>query len=122
MEFIKRYAIWCPIILSALAFGAAGTFKLMGTPELHQSFALLGLPGWFGYFIGAAEVAGAIGLLFARTRLLAAIGLAIIMVGAVYFHVVFTPLGQAIPALLLLGFMLLIAHYQRGGFSRKAAA
>ncbi|MEO0542450.1 MAG: DoxX family protein [Pseudomonadota bacterium] len=114
MEFIKRYGIWCPIVLSALAFAAAGTFKLMGTPELHQSFALLGLPSWFGYFIGTAEVAGAIGLLFARTRLLAAIGLAIIMVGAVYFHVAFTPLGQTVPALVLLGFMLLIVHYQRG--------
>ncbi|MEL6818393.1 MAG: DoxX family protein [Pseudomonadota bacterium] len=114
MELIKRYGIWCAIILSALAFGAAGIFKLMGTPELHQSVALLGLPGWFGYFIGGAEVAGAIGLLFARTRLLAALGLAIIMVGAVYFHVAYTPIGQTVPALVLLGFMLLVAHYQRG--------
>lgn len=67
---------------------------------------MMGLPSWFGYFIVLAEAAGAVGLLLPRTRKLAAAGLAIIMVGAVYFHVAYA-IPSAVPAAVLLVLCLL---------------
>ncbi len=107
MEALKKYGPYVVLILPALVFVAAGIGKLMGAPELHQSFAMMGLPGWFGYFIGAAELAGAIGLFLPRTRKLAAAGLAVIMVGAVYFHVAYA-VPSAIPSAVLLILMLVV--------------
>lgn len=97
------------LLLGALSLPllAAGSAKLAGVPELHASFQALGLPAWFGYFIGACEVAGALGLWIAPLRKLAATGLIGIMLGALYFHLRFTPLSQGIPAAVLLGLSLL---------------
>ena len=101
MDTVKRYAPYLLFILPAIAFALAGTFKLLGTPELHQSFAAMGLPGWFGYFIGACELAGAIALVFLPAlRKLAAVGLLIIMAGAIYFHVAYE-VPSAVPAIIL---------------------
>lgn len=102
MEKIKPIAIWAVIGLAALAFVGAGSMKLMGTPEMHMSFANMGLPTWFGYFIGTCEVAGGIGLLIRKLSAPAAAGLAIIMLGALGYHVTFPPLMAGIGALILL--------------------
>ena len=101
MENMKPKIIWAVIGLAALAFVAIGTMKLMATPEMHASFAQMGLPSWFGYFIGACEVAGGIGLLIRKLSAPAAAGLALITLGAVGFHISYTPLTQGIPALVL---------------------
>ncbi|MEJ6003918.1 DoxX family protein [Paucibacter sp. AS339] len=90
------------LLLLALPLLAAGAAKLAGVPQMHISFALMGLPAWFGYFIGAAEVAGAIGLFIWPLRAWAASGIAVVMLGALGFHALYTPLSQGIPALILL--------------------
>ena len=102
MAFIQKNWIWAVIGLTSLAFAAAGIGKLMGNPAMHASFAKLGLPGWFGYFIGCCEIAGAVGLYVRNLSALAASGLAIIMIGAVGYHVAYDPLANGIPALVLL--------------------
>lgn len=95
----QNIAVWGLIVLGSLAFIAAGIGKLSGVEMLHASFAAMGLPAWFGYFIGAAEVAGGLGLYWRKTSAWAAAGLFIIMLGAIYFHVVYQP--SAIPAVVL---------------------
>ncbi len=100
------------LVLLALPVLAAGAAKLAGVPQLHESFALMGLPAWFGYFIGAAEVAGAIGLFVPVLRAWAASGLAMVMLGALGFHALYTPLSQGLPALVLLGLSLSFARRQ----------
>ncbi len=97
----KSIGIWLAIVLLALPMGAAGVGKLMGVPMLHQSFQLMGLPEWFGYFIGLCELSGAIGLLIPRLSAAAATGIVAIMLGAVGFHVAYTPLSAGVPALVL---------------------
>lgn len=92
---------WIVITLLALAFAAAGTGKLMGVEMLHLSFANLGLPSWFGYFIGACEIAGAIALFIRPLSGLAAAGLSAIMLGAIYYHLAFDPISAAVPAIVL---------------------
>lgn len=101
MENVKKYGLLAIMALTTFAFVAAGGMKLSGAEEMHASFAMMGLPVWFGYLIGAAEVAGGIGIWVKKVNWLAAAGLVIIMLGAVYFHVTYTPIAAGIPALVL---------------------
>jgi uncharacterized membrane protein YphA (DoxX/SURF4 family) len=99
---LRKYAPWISIAAVVLYVGAGGLAKLLSVPYVHSSFPKLGLPAWFGYFIGACEVLGCIALFIRPLRALAALGLAIIMVGATYYHAVYTPVFQAAPAFILL--------------------
>ena len=114
MTFMQKYGVLIASVVLALIVGAAGIAKLMGVPMVHQSFAILGLPSWFGYFIGAAEVAGAVGLFIPPLSRLAALGLAIIGAGAVYFHLMHTPISAGVPAIVVLLLAVFIALKGRG--------
>ncbi len=103
-----KIGLWICLGLSSAAFAAAGLAKLAGVEQLHMSFAAMGLPAWFGYFIGACEVAGAVGLWLRRTSVLASAGLFFIMLGAIYFHVVYDAVANAVPALVLALLMVFI--------------
>ena len=52
-----------------------------------QFFANWGIPLWMMHFIGASELAGAIGLLVPRTRPAAALALFLLMIGGFVTHV-----------------------------------
>ena len=98
--------------LLAFAFGSAGIMKLIGNPTMIEIFTNFGLPIWFMYVIGTAEVAGALGLVFG-TKLnpilprLAASGFMLIILGALAMHFMNDPLTKAIPAFVLLALLLL---------------
>src|SRR4051812_27696610 len=81
--------LWAAQILLALGFGMAGGMKLVSAAQ----FAAQGMPLGLVYFIGVAEVAGALGLILpAATRIApiltawAGVGLATIMALAGGFH------------------------------------
>ena len=76
---------WILVLLVALLFGMSGAAKLAG--RMTEMFADWGYPAWFATFIGAAELAGAIGLLIPKTMRWAVYGLTLIMAGAAYTHV-----------------------------------
>src|SRR6185295_17597081 len=76
----KNIAVWIASVLLALEYAFAGITKLSGQEEGVQGFRNLGYGDNFRLFIGAAEVAGAIGLLVPRLRGWAAAGLTIIMI------------------------------------------
>ncbi|MGX9460280.1 DoxX family protein [Shewanella sp. A14] len=111
MNKFKKYGLWSIIILSALAFFAGGIGKLMGVEMMHQSFATLGLPVFFGYFIGVCELAGAIGLFIKRFSAVAAMGLGIIMIGAIYYHIQYDL--QGLPAAALLFVFSIVIFFTR---------
>lgn len=113
---MKKIAIWAATVVLALYVIAAGGAKLAGVERVLQSFATLGLPAWFGPLIGACEVVGGIALFWRPLSAPAATGLLAIMVGALYYHVVHTPLAQAVPAAILIVCCLCVA------WSRKADA
>ncbi|AEF55253.1 DoxX family protein [Marinomonas posidonica] len=115
---VMNYLVYVSLALCTFAFGAAGAAKLAGVEQMHLSFALMGLPAWFGYFIGACELAGAIGIWFKKLRLYAASGLAIIMLGALYFHTVYETIANGIPAIILL---LLLVHILVNRIKTRAA-
>jgi putative oxidoreductase len=101
MDKIKDHRVAIATVLVALYVGAGGIAKLLGVPYVHSSFPKLGLPVWFGYFIGVCEVLGSIGLLMPPLSALAAMGVGVIMVGATYYHATYTPIFQAAPAFVL---------------------
>ena len=72
--------LWAAQILLGVAFVFFGQRKLTG--GLVQEFADIGAGQWLRYFVGTAELAGAIGLLTPWLAGLAAAGLAADMAGA----------------------------------------
>ena len=72
--------LWAGQILLGALFISLGLAKLNGGQV--QEFSLIGAGQWFRYFVGAAELAGGIGLLMPWLAGLAAAGLAANMAGA----------------------------------------
>lgn len=106
--------LWAISGLVGLGFLASGAAKVIIDPDAAAAnFEAMGLPAGMAMFIGICEIAGGIGVLIPRLAGLAGAGLVIIMLGAVYTHLVHTPPAQAIPALVLGSLSAYIA-YSRG--------
>ncbi|MEM1438710.1 MAG: DoxX family protein [Pseudomonadota bacterium] len=97
-----KFAIWLGMALVSLILIGGGLAKLAGQQEALGSFEALGLATGFATFVGIAELSGAVGLWIRQTSMWAAIGISIVMAGAIYYHVLFTPLVGALPAFLVL--------------------
>jgi putative oxidoreductase len=81
--------LWGISILTANSFLVATVGKSMNMPFMISFFKQSGYAIWFLYFIMTAEAFGGLGILLhfkLKTGPLAAAGLAIIMLGAVYTH------------------------------------
>ena len=80
-----------------------------------KMFGSMGLPGWFGGFIGGAELLGGLGLLVPPTVRWAARGLLAIMAGAVLMHATVLPGGMAKggPAIVFLLLLLALLWLRR---------
>lgn len=97
-----KYVTWIAMGIVTLIMVMGGFMKLTGNPMALESFAVLGLPALFGTFIGVCEIAGVIGLWLRPTSRLAAMGIAIIMLGALFYHVTNPPIAAGVPALVVL--------------------
>lgn len=102
----SKIAYWVLAVMLALAFGFAGFSKLSGNVMSVEMFEHFGYPIFFMYFIGACELAGALGLVFGqiidvRLPRLAAMGLLAIMLGAIVTHILYDPVQAMIPAAIL---------------------
>ena len=86
----------------AAAFIFSGSHKLSDLPGTIKMVGGLGLPGWFAYLIGGAELLGGIDLLVPPTMRPAALGLIIIVPGALFTHATRIPGGRAKGVLALL--------------------
>jgi uncharacterized membrane protein YphA (DoxX/SURF4 family) len=108
-------AVWVLSILMALFFLVAGVPKLLGVPAHVEHFATWRYPDWFRLVVGTVEVISAILLLIPRFAYLGAAGIAVIMLGATYTHVLRVPeeAGRAPLTLTLLALALLLAYARR---------
>lgn len=84
-EKTKTVVTWVLSIALAALFLIGSLPKLMG--EAVAQFADWGYASWFSYLIGAAELAGALGLLIPKLARWAALGLIVVMLGAAYTHI-----------------------------------
>lgn len=96
MTKTKKIVYYVLLVLVSVMFAFAAYSKLMAGPEEAAEFAKFHLPMWFMYFIGVAELAGAIGLWIPKLQKWAVWGLQIIMVGAVVVTVMFDSVTMAI--------------------------
>jgi hypothetical protein len=99
-------ALWIVQVLLALLFLFAGGMKLI--LPLDKLTGPVELPGWFTRFIGVCEVLGGLGLIlpsFLRIQPwltpLAALGLVLIMIGAVVVPLVGGMIGVAVLSLVV---------------------
>jgi putative oxidoreductase len=104
--------LWVLQVVLAGVFLNAAWRKFTGHPVPIETFQALGWDPWFRYVTGALELAGAIGLLVPPLSALAAIGLALVMVGAIITHLFLVP-DTIVPASALFIALCLI------GFCRK---
>lgn len=111
----RNIIAWVLQALLAAAFIMSGFNKLIHGPETVKMFGSMGMPGWMAYLIGGAEVLGGIGLLLPRTVRLAALGLMVIMLGAVAMHATVIPggLSKGVPALVLLALLAVVFWMRR---------
>lgn len=111
---MKKYLPVVLQVLLVLLFLGPAFMKLTADPMMAAAFENFGYALWFMYFIGAAELLGALGIAFGgyvnkKLPKLATLGLMIVMIGAVGSHITFgDPLTAAIPATVF--FILLALH------------
>jgi putative oxidoreductase len=111
---MAKVAAWTLSIFLALLFVFAGGVKFFNNPVMVQEFAQVGLGQWFRYFTGSFEVAGACFVLIPRFRLLGALLISLVMVGATIANL--TVLHQppaAILTVILLALTLVLAWLAR---------
>jgi uncharacterized membrane protein YphA (DoxX/SURF4 family) len=92
-----------------LLFLASGIGKLVGLDAMKETFEHFGYSAEFRLVIGVLETAGAVGLTIRPLVFWAALGLCGIMVGAIWSHVLHDPLYMALPALVVLCLLAVIA-------------
>lgn len=109
-------AAWVASALLFLLFTVlASPPKLMGDPQAVEGFIKQGYSDGFRLFIGAAEFLGGIALLIPRLAFWSALGLIIIMIGAVHAHLSTNDaanVGPAVVALLLCAFIAWVRRSQ----------
>ena len=111
----RNSVAWVLQVLLGLAFIASGVKKFTDLPGTVSMFSSIGLPGTLAYVVAGAEVLGGIGLLVPRFTRLAAMGLVLVMVGAVSMHASKIPGGLAngVPALVLLALLAVVLWLRR---------
>lgn len=113
LEGPRKYFFYIALTLLTALFLMGGVTKLMGAQQVVDTFNHFGLPLTFMYFIGLCEAAGAIGLWIPKLSVLAAVGLIIVMLGAVSMHFMHDPITAAIPALAALGLLTFVILTRR---------
>jgi uncharacterized membrane protein YphA (DoxX/SURF4 family) len=111
-------SLWIVSALLTALFLFAGVPKLIFPDKVRPMFVQFGYAPWFATFIGICEVCGAIGLLVRPLAGLAAAGLSVIMVGAVYTVVSHHLYGQSITPLVALVLLVWVAYtrFKAGSF------
>src|SRR5258706_75655 len=104
---------WVASALLAALYVTASLGKLRSDPQMVEAFTKYGHSDGFRLFIGTCEMLGAIALLIPRLAFWAAIGLLIIMIGAVYTHVSTNDAAHMGPAVIALVLLAFIAYTRR---------
>lgn len=83
---ILYYAKMLMSIVVSLMLLYSSMLKLVDFPGMEESFFYWGYSKTFMYIIGAVELLLALGIFIGKTRIISAIGILILMTGALYTH------------------------------------
>jgi len=106
----NRRRVWEVTIFLAALYLIAGISKLAGAPMWVERFLAWGYTDTFRVLVALSEIAGAIVLLIPRIASIGAVGLAIVMLGAIFTHLFH---GSAVVAILPLVLVMLLAYVGR---------
>ncbi|MDD5318546.1 MAG: DoxX family protein [Candidatus Pacebacteria bacterium] len=84
------------LVLVSAIFLVSAYAKLTGNASAEAAFTVAHLPIWFMYFIGVAELCGAVGLWIRSLQIYAASGLFIILAGAVVVTAIYVSVPEAL--------------------------
>jgi len=115
----QKIAMWVISGLLAALFLFAGLPKLLTPDKIMSEWVYA---RWFLTFIGVCETLGAIGLLIPRLAALAAAGLSVIMIGAVYTLVTHHLAKQLPVPIVVFILLMLVIFLRRKEGSAPAAA
>lgn len=112
---VRNIIAWALQVALALLFIKSGIGKLSHPDGTLSMLGSMGLPGWFGGGLGGTKLLGSLGLLVPRTVRPAALGLLVIVAGAVVLHAAVLPGGMAEggPALVFLLLLLVLLRLRR---------
>lgn len=114
--------LWAAQILLAAAFVTAAVPKLGSEQSAVAMFGQIGVGQWLRYLVGAAELAGAVGLLIPGVAGLAAAGLAADMTGATIVNIAVLHSAAVVLTIVLGAACTLIARYRWNQARTMAAA
>lgn len=97
----RSVSTWIVTVFLGLMFIAAGIGKFQMSEAFAARFQAWGYPAWLSPIVGAAELVGGLLVLLPFTATYGATLIAIIMVGAVYTHLV-SGIGSPVSALVAL--------------------
>ena len=118
----RNIIAWILQVLLGLAFIASGGNKFAHLTDTVGMFGSMGLPAFLTYLVAGGEVLGGIGLLVPRFVRPAAMGLLVIMIGAVIMHATKIPggLAKGVPALVLLVLLGVVLALRSPALARPA--
>ena len=95
MANTRKILLWILIVLTFFTVGfinGLGKLLALGNVKEVADTALtnLGLPLELTYVIGVLEIIGSLGLLISKTRPIASSGLAILMLGIIGYHIIYS--------------------------------
>ena len=95
MANTRKILLWILIALTIFTVGfinGLGKLLALGNVKEVADTALtnLGLPLELTYVIGVLEIIGSLGLLISKTRPIASSGLAILMLGIIGYHIIYS--------------------------------
>jgi putative oxidoreductase len=112
-------ALWTLTILLTLEFFLAGASKFAaGGAGWSANFVRWGLPHWLLPVVGLAEIGSALLLLIPRLATLGAVGLGVVMIGAIGTHATHGEGRRVVFCAILLGLSALVAWMRRAEFNR----
>ena len=109
----RQMAVTLMVVLIPFVFFGAGLAKAMGAPQHVDNFVRWGYPISIMHWVGAAEMALAMLLVIRRTRFLAAVGMIVLLTGALITHLVSTDLAMITGPALLLSMVCAVAWTSR---------
>ena len=95
-----RIGLWAIRILLSAQFIVGGVLKLTADPSMVAMFDDIGHGQGLRLLVGVCEVAGGIGLLISRLARLAAIGLVLLMLGAIVTNIFALQISPVLPLIL----------------------
>lgn len=99
---VKTSVMWILTVLIAVMIMLAGYSKFGDSFGWAERFVNWGYAPWFASVIGGVEIVGGIALLIPQTALISAMGLTLVMLGAIVTHLMNGEAGSVVAPLVYL--------------------